>query len=343
MGERSGAPGTRATCWSSDSKAEDSEPPGREGSSIDSSMFRSVDILGAPRLRSRQTSHGRLIAWKTSRRTSRAFSRREFPAAASAIMRGYGPAVFGYLLGLTRDEDRADDVFSQFCEDLWRGLPGFRRDSSSRTWVYTLAWHAWLRQERDAYRRHGRPLASEEMSRLAAEVRSTTARPSEVGGQGCGGTSPRATLARRAVACSSSGWTASLSWSEVAAVMSTPGGSARSPDGHQAVPAGEGQAPDARRGGRTARATVVLRRITPGANRSERIPVAPHEHSRVFPQATSPERADLSRGQIHTFDARFARHAIRSMSRRGPVMVAGVDGSHRRRPVSAEQQRRNCT
>lgn len=106
---------------------------------------------------------------------ARLLEARDLPAAASAIMRGYGSAVLGYLFGLTRDEDRADDVFSQFCEDLWRGLPGFRRDSSSRTWVYTLAWHAWLRQERDAYRRHGRPLASEEMSRLAAEVRSTTA------------------------------------------------------------------------------------------------------------------------------------------------------------------------
>ena len=96
-------------------------------------------------------------------------------AAATVIMRGYGPAILGYLAALARDEDRADDVFSQFSEDLWRGLPGFRRDSSVRTWVYTLAWHAWLRLERDAFRRHERPLVSEEMSRLAAAVRSTTA------------------------------------------------------------------------------------------------------------------------------------------------------------------------
>ena len=96
-------------------------------------------------------------------------------AAATVIMRGYGPAILGYLAALARDEDRADDVFSQFSEDLWRGLPGFRRDSSVRTWVYTLAWHAWLRLERDAFRRHGRPLVTEEMSRLAAVVRSTTA------------------------------------------------------------------------------------------------------------------------------------------------------------------------
>ncbi len=99
----------------------------------------------------------------------------DLPSAAAAILRGYGPSIFSYLAALARDEDRADDAFSQFCEDLWRGLPGFRRDASVRTWAYRLAWHAWLRNERDAFRRRGRPLVTEEISRLAAEVRSTTA------------------------------------------------------------------------------------------------------------------------------------------------------------------------
>lgn len=107
--------------------------------------------------------------------TARLLDAGDLQSAAAAIMRGYGPAILGYLAALARDEDRADDVFSQFSEDLWRGLPAFRRDASVRTWVYKLAWHAWLRQERDAFRRHGRPLMSEEVSRLAAVVRSTTA------------------------------------------------------------------------------------------------------------------------------------------------------------------------
>jgi RNA polymerase sigma-70 factor, ECF subfamily len=141
-------------------------------------------------------------------------------AAAAAIIRGYGPAILGYLAALARDPDRADDAFSQFCEDLWRGLPGFRRDASVRTWVYTLAWHAWLRNERDAFRRRGQPLASDEMSRLAAEVRSTTALHLR-------------SEARDAVARLREQLTPTeqsllvlridrdLSWSEVAAVMST--------------------------------------------------------------------------------------------------------------------------
>ena len=99
----------------------------------------------------------------------------DLQSAAGAIMRGYGSAILGYLAALARDEDRTDDVFAQFSEDLWRGLPGFRRDASVRTWVYKLAWHAWLRQERDAFQRRGRAFLSDEMSDLAAEVRSTTA------------------------------------------------------------------------------------------------------------------------------------------------------------------------
>ena len=96
-------------------------------------------------------------------------------SAAAAILRGYGPDILGYLNALAQEEERADDVFSQFCEDLWRGLPRFRREASVRTWAYQLAWHAWLREQRDTYRRRGRPLVTEELSLLAAEVRTTTA------------------------------------------------------------------------------------------------------------------------------------------------------------------------
>jgi RNA polymerase sigma-70 factor, ECF subfamily len=145
----------------------------------------------------------------------------DLQSAAARIVRGYGPAILGYLAALARDEDRADDVFSQFCEDLWRGLPGFRHDASVRTWVYKLAWHAWLRSEREAFRRRGRTIANEEMSRLAAEVRSTTALYLR-------------SEAKDAVARLREQLTPAeqsllvlridrgLSWSEVASVMSTP-------------------------------------------------------------------------------------------------------------------------
>ena len=145
----------------------------------------------------------------------------DLPSAAAGILRGSGPAILAYLAALAREEDRADDAFSQFCEDLWLGLPGFRRDASVRTWVYQLAWHAWLRNEREPYHRRGRPLATEEMSRLVAEVRSTTALHLR-------------SEAKNAVARLREQLTPAeqsllvlridrgLSWSDVASVMSTP-------------------------------------------------------------------------------------------------------------------------
>jgi RNA polymerase sigma-70 factor (ECF subfamily) len=142
-------------------------------------------------------------------------------SAATAIMRGYGPAILGYLAALARQEDRADDVFSQFSEDLWTGLPGFRQESSVRTWVHKLAWHAWLRYERDAFRRHGRRLASDHMSRLAAEVRSTTALHLRSDVKDAV-SRLRAELAPAEQSLLVLRIDRGLSWTEVASVMSTP-------------------------------------------------------------------------------------------------------------------------
>ncbi len=94
-------------------------------------------------------------------------------AAATEALRGYGPQVLGYLTAVLRDDDDAHDVFSQFAEDLWRGLPGFRRESAVRTWAFRLAWHAASRYARDPYRRRHRPIMTTEASKIAAEVRST--------------------------------------------------------------------------------------------------------------------------------------------------------------------------
>jgi RNA polymerase sigma-70 factor (ECF subfamily) len=97
--------------------------------------------------------------------------------AATAGIRGYGPEVLGYLTAMARTETDAAEVFSAFCEDLWKGLPGFRWQSSFRTWAYTLARHALYRLSRDPHRRPGRQVAlsqSPEVLEVAASVRSTT-------------------------------------------------------------------------------------------------------------------------------------------------------------------------
>lgn len=98
--------------------------------------------------------------------------RGDFKAAATLAIQGYGPQVLGYLTAVLKDEDDARDVFSQFAEDLWKGLPGFRGDCSLRAWAFKLAWHAAARFARDPYRKRGRPIRTTEVSRLAASVRS---------------------------------------------------------------------------------------------------------------------------------------------------------------------------
>jgi RNA polymerase sigma-70 factor (ECF subfamily) len=99
----------------------------------------------------------------------------DLAGAATEGIRGLGPQVLAYLLSLLRDEAIAADVFSAFCEDVWRGIGTFRRDASFRTWAYTLAWHAAARSLRDPFRRRASRLATDDAEKLAAEVRSTTA------------------------------------------------------------------------------------------------------------------------------------------------------------------------
>ena len=138
-----------------------------------------ADILDGPRLSSTSRAMPRLVGWLRGepRVEDSAAARGKRPVVGRhRDHAGYGPAVLAYLVALARDQDRADDVFSQFCEDLWQGLPGFRRDASVRTWVYTLAWHAWLRRRAGPLSPPRPPSRHGEMSRLAAEVRLTTAR-----------------------------------------------------------------------------------------------------------------------------------------------------------------------
>jgi RNA polymerase sigma-70 factor (ECF subfamily) len=91
--------------------------------------------------------------------------------AATVAIRLHGPRILGYLREVLRDESDAAEAFAGFAEDLWRGLPGFRRECTFRTWAFRLAWNAALHVRDDAYRRRGRRLETAEVSRLADEVR----------------------------------------------------------------------------------------------------------------------------------------------------------------------------
>jgi RNA polymerase sigma-70 factor (ECF subfamily) len=97
--------------------------------------------------------------------------------AATLAIRGYGAEIYGFLMAFHRDEQDCAEVFSRFSERLWRDLPGFRGDSSFRTWAYALARHASLNYVRDRRRRERRqkPLPdASALPALVAEVRSQT-------------------------------------------------------------------------------------------------------------------------------------------------------------------------
>ncbi len=103
-----------------------------------------------------------------------ALRRGRLDEAATVGLRGYGPEILGFLVAL--GPGFAEDAFSQFCEDLWRGLPAFRGNSSFRTWAYTLARHAGLRVRRDPYTKRRTSIeALGPISEVAAELRATTA------------------------------------------------------------------------------------------------------------------------------------------------------------------------
>jgi RNA polymerase sigma-70 factor (ECF subfamily) len=103
-----------------------------------------------------------------------ACARGDFPGAATRALEHYGPELYGFIVSLMGDRAGAADAFSQFSEDLWRGLPSFAFRSSARTWLYTLARHAAfrvLRSER-VRRRHKAPLS--ELGEVAERVRTAT-------------------------------------------------------------------------------------------------------------------------------------------------------------------------
>lgn len=106
-----------------------------------------------------------------------AVSAGDLAGATTALLRGYGPEVFGFLVSLVGAREDADEVFARFAEQVFRGLPGFAWQCSLRTWVYGVARHAAYNQLRDQ-RRHARrhaPLPEgSQLSGIVAEARERT-------------------------------------------------------------------------------------------------------------------------------------------------------------------------
>jgi RNA polymerase sigma-70 factor (ECF subfamily) len=83
--------------------------------------------------------------------------RGELDEAAHKAIRHYGPGVLGWLLGICPSGAIAEDIFQNFCFDLWSGLLSFRWESSLYTWSYRVAWNSFYRfQQGERRHQHGR-------------------------------------------------------------------------------------------------------------------------------------------------------------------------------------------
>ncbi len=91
-----------------------------------------------------------------SKEVQQLLSSGDLKAAATEAIRGFGPQVLLYLRAVLRDESEAREAFSQWAENLWKGLRSVRGDSSFKTWSLWLARNAALSLRDQAWRKRGR-------------------------------------------------------------------------------------------------------------------------------------------------------------------------------------------
>lgn len=94
--------------------------------------------------------------------------RGELAAATDALLTGYGAEIRSYLHALIGDPEAAEDAYSTFAVNVWRGLATWRREGTARAWAYRVAWNAASRHHRDPWRRRRVQLPTGAASRLAA-------------------------------------------------------------------------------------------------------------------------------------------------------------------------------
>ena len=98
----------------------------------------------------------------------------DLSGAATEAIRGLGPDILRYLRSILRDEEDAADAFSQFAENLWKGLASFRGQSTLRAWAFRIAWNVALNLRNEPWNRRGRRFLTGEASGLAEELRTKT-------------------------------------------------------------------------------------------------------------------------------------------------------------------------
>jgi RNA polymerase sigma-70 factor (ECF subfamily) len=106
-----------------------------------------------------------------------AFASGDMKRAATLMLDEYGMQIARFLAVRLRSQTLADEAFSQFCEDMWRGLPAFRWTAPARVWLWVLARNAATRVVTAGFRKRELLVDRDEaFAHLAQHVRTATAR-----------------------------------------------------------------------------------------------------------------------------------------------------------------------
>lgn len=99
----------------------------------------------------------------------------ELEKATTLSLRGYGPELLGFLVGVHGDHDTAAEAFAIFSEKLWQSLRRFEWKCSLRSWCYRLVRNAAIDVVRGERRKRRVGLSSvPEVAEIAEHVRTTT-------------------------------------------------------------------------------------------------------------------------------------------------------------------------
>lgn len=140
--------------------------------------------------------------------------------AARLAMQTYGPEVERYLQSVLGRGEDAREAYSQFAENVWRGLSRYRGEGTFRAWAFRIAWNAASDLRKSPWRRRAH-FALGELAEMAAEGQTCTHEWVERRRRDLAALRECLTLEERALAALRVDQ--GLSWEDCAAVLSANG------------------------------------------------------------------------------------------------------------------------
>lgn len=141
--------------------------------------------------------------------------------AATVALRSYGPQILRYVHSILGNDDDAREAFSQWAENLWRGLATFEGRAPFRIWAYRIAWNAACDLRKQPWRMRRRRLSTAAASRIADTIATSTGERLERRRQELAALRESLSLDDRALAALRIDQ--GLSWAECAAALSVDG------------------------------------------------------------------------------------------------------------------------